>query len=103
MNFAGSPTVSYTASIDTDNAYQVASNKGFDDLCDWFDGLDWEEYPSLGHLRDQGWYPKVKTVKAELSKAIKANPPKPSVLKTIQTLLVFIGKNDPDGVLIFSQ
>jgi hypothetical protein len=95
--------MSYTASIDTDNSYQVASNRGFDDLCSWFDDLDWEEYPAIAHMRGYGWYPKAGVVRDELVKAIKSDPPKSSVLETIRGLLKFIGKNDPDGTLIFSQ
>lgn len=96
-------TASVTATTGIDHAYQVASNQGFNDLCDWFDGLNWEEFKALAVLRNYGWHEPSSTVRDELVKAVKINPPKPSVLKTIRSLVSFIKKNDPDGVLIFSQ
>ncbi len=95
--------MSYTASIDVDNSYQVASNRGYDDLCDWFDELDWRKYRALGCIRNYGWYEPASAVSEELSKALKSDPPKGSVKNTARMLLKFIGSNDPDGVLTISQ
>jgi hypothetical protein len=95
--------MSYTVSIDVDSSRQLASNRGYDDLCDWIDGLDPERYPALTYLRNEGWFPKTFPIADELSEAIKSDPPKPSVQKTVRTLLSFIEPNDPDGVLVISQ
>lgn len=96
-------TASVTVSPEESHDFQVASNRGFDDLCTWFDELDWKRYPAIAIIRSYGWHPKASVVAKELVRATKSSPPGPSVLKTVRSLLSFIASNDPNGVLAFSQ
>lgn len=98
--------MSYTASIfDTkrkESSYQIATNSGYDDLCDWIDTLDSRVYIALSYLRNDGWIAKAFRIADELPDAVKEHPPKPSVQRTIKGLLRFIKANDQNGILVIT-
>ena len=93
--------MSYQAVLDTDEAIQVATTKGWGDVIRWIDGLDAESSPELAHLAQEGWTDKLKALADQIEGGLKDQPPSPSVASTLTDLITFLRANkDAESVMI---
>ena len=77
----------YYLQIDDAEPTQIASNKGYDDLCRWADTLPVDRFGEVVTLTEHGLSQDVARLRQQLAQAAQAQPPAASVLSTVRGLV----------------
>lgn len=80
-------------------AGDVATNRGWGDLCRWADGLD--GFSELADLCRHGWSEELPGLEGQLRAALGADPPEASVRQTAEGLLAILSdRKDAEVITI---
>ena len=92
--------MSLYAEVDDEDFGQVATIKGWSDLIDWADSLD---YPELAHLAEHGFSEKLSTLADEIGAAITESNPRPDIETTARGIEEICRANPDAKILVVTD
>ena len=88
-----------SATLDQEDAGQVATISGWSDVGQWVDGLDHEKYPEPVHLYEHGWSQHLTVLEKQLQQAVQEKPPDADTASVLKGLLNVLANRGAAAVL----
>lgn len=90
-------------STEAEEMVQVASNRGWSDLCEWVSGLSIDDHPSLHHLVKFGYDNDPGDLRDEVRAALESDPPADDIASTARGLADFADDHEDADIIIVSD
>jgi hypothetical protein len=92
--------MSYDITNEHGDGDQVATTTGWNEFCDWVDGLDIDDYLEVKHLAQHGWERDLPDLKDQLVKARQEAKPDPDVDSIVFGIIKFIATHPSEIIMI---